>query len=207
MKEDIVIKQFEEIGYSETKYSKDLNQLIIERFNEIHLIDKFGIDFDGDIFYTKMNKLPVSNLKKYLKSSTFKPICAYIGNDIMSTEYGNMVLYAVLDVEVYKIVFRIRSVYSSSYTANRIESIRRVRLFYDNESILSHIEDMEPIYGFGACFCPGPILDTEEQKNLYNLQKDLKFWSVDNKINEKWRREEKLSKNKEKLAARKRTFY
>lgn len=208
---DATTKQFNAIGYSEVTYDKKFRSLIIKDLDKRHLNNKYGTKFGDDVFYSIMDKMPISEIKSHLKSSTFVPLRAYIGNDIMSTEYGNLVLYAILDEAthktMFKIVFRVRSVCSMPYTANRIERVHRMELFYNGESIITHEADIDSMYGFGGCFCSSPILETEEQRNIHALQNDLKSWSVSNKINENWRRIEKLSVNKKKMAARKRVFY
>lgn len=185
---------------SSINIDKDYENTITDFFKKINFNEVLNIDLVKneliqfcDNFHVGTNqytiKVDISEIIPYLKDTDFIPIISYFGRNIKSIHYGKLILYAITNNSLYKIIFRTKSIRGNSSLANRIDSIKRQRVFINNQNKVILHEVNTDSYGFGALWCPCPDVETTEQINLYNLQKSLKNWSVSNKVNEKLRKE------------------
>lgn len=188
----------ERLGYTKLKIDdltqdqiSKLIQTCISRYSTTIPISPSTIDDPGS--YRFMQPIvPADTFEKYFRDTHFKPLCAFIGDDIRSCYYGMLTIFAVTDNELYRIEFRIHTIHGSNKESNYIETITRLDIFdADWDTIVYETPDPpEEPYGFGALWAR-PCLKTEKQKNLHALQSSLKDWSVIEHLNRRFSTYEK----------------
>lgn len=185
--EDIVTNSFEKIHYIETTNIKAVIDKIEHYLDNLHIHSTTKVRINNIIKTSNLSRILVSDIKSYFTDTNFAPLFAYIGDSPKSVNFGKLFLYGTFDNVLYKVYFRIKSINGNSFNANQIDSIRQVRVFLheDKADVLLHVVDVEDSYGFGACMHPNPILETNKQIELHNLEKSLKNWSVSNEVNKR----------------------